>query len=348
MKQRQANYELLRILAMMMVVSLHFLGKGGLLPDMAQEYGVQGYAAWFIEALCVAAVDIYVLISGYFLVEAEFRPRKLASLWLQILFYSLGVPLVCVAAGILPAAQLSLDRLFTWVFPILREHYWFATSYVLLYLFSPFLGRAARQLERKQFRTVLACLLGVYCISSSILPFDIALDRGGYDVTWFVCLYLTAAYLRLYGIPEGLRGRRGFGIYLGSSAGILVLSQFYRKIYLWTGKLEGFVGSPYRYNHVLCLLSAAALFGAFSGIKVTGKTAKWICAAASGTFGVYLLHENEAVRYLWPKWLGADRVSGAGSLVFRWIAAVAVVMTVGILVELGRGKIYGMVKRTQK
>ena len=33
--KRMANLELLRCVAMMMVVVLHFLGKGGLLPELA-------------------------------------------------------------------------------------------------------------------------------------------------------------------------------------------------------------------------------------------------------------------------------------------------------------------------
>ena len=33
-KERMANLEVLRCVAMMMVVVLHYLGKGGLLPDL--------------------------------------------------------------------------------------------------------------------------------------------------------------------------------------------------------------------------------------------------------------------------------------------------------------------------
>ena len=33
-KKRMANLELLRCLAMMMVIVLHYLGKGGLLPEL--------------------------------------------------------------------------------------------------------------------------------------------------------------------------------------------------------------------------------------------------------------------------------------------------------------------------
>ena len=35
-KKRQLNYELLRILAMLMIVCLHYLSKGGLLGDSSR------------------------------------------------------------------------------------------------------------------------------------------------------------------------------------------------------------------------------------------------------------------------------------------------------------------------
>ena len=78
--KRMANIELLRILAMLMVVSLHYLAKGKLLPEMTGTLSGQGYLAWFLEALSICAVDVYVLISGYFLVETGFRCSRLIRL----------------------------------------------------------------------------------------------------------------------------------------------------------------------------------------------------------------------------------------------------------------------------
>ncbi len=59
-KDRQLNYELLRILAMLMIVCLHYLSKGGFLGVPAREQiSVSGYAAWLIEAFCLVAVNVY-------------------------------------------------------------------------------------------------------------------------------------------------------------------------------------------------------------------------------------------------------------------------------------------------
>ena len=62
---RMANLELLRCVAMMMVVVLHYLGKGSLLGDLtAERMGAAGYVAWILESFCIVAVNVYMLLSG--------------------------------------------------------------------------------------------------------------------------------------------------------------------------------------------------------------------------------------------------------------------------------------------
>ena len=100
-KKRQLHYELLRIAAMLMIVSLHYLSKGGLLGDPARaDMTAAGYTAWFVEAFFLVAVNVYVLISGYFGVDARggmtngknvsFREvmRRPLRIWKQVFFYS--------------------------------------------------------------------------------------------------------------------------------------------------------------------------------------------------------------------------------------------------------------------
>lgn len=94
--KRQANFELLRVVAMFMIISLHYLVKGGAavpFPFAAGENPV-GVLAWLIEAFCIVAVNCYVLISGYFLVESAWKPGG-RSLWFYRFFLfsaDYGVP----------------------------------------------------------------------------------------------------------------------------------------------------------------------------------------------------------------------------------------------------------------
>ena len=64
-QKRMANLELLRCAAMMMVIVLHYLGKGNLLADLtARSLGAGQTAAWLLESFCIVAVNVYMLISG--------------------------------------------------------------------------------------------------------------------------------------------------------------------------------------------------------------------------------------------------------------------------------------------
>ena len=86
--ERLYNLDFLRIVAMLMIVTLHFLGKGGVLgvAAMSSRYNL----AWAIEEVCIVAVNCYVLISGYFLIKSRFRLSRLITLSFQVLFLFLS------------------------------------------------------------------------------------------------------------------------------------------------------------------------------------------------------------------------------------------------------------------
>ena len=87
-KARQANIELLRIIAMIMVVALHYLVKGGAAVSLADNFAAINIVLWLIKAICIVAVNVYVLISGYFLLEAKWKISRLVNLWIQVIFSS--------------------------------------------------------------------------------------------------------------------------------------------------------------------------------------------------------------------------------------------------------------------
>lgn len=73
---RNTGLDLLRIMAMLMILTLHYLGKGGAL----QVEGKTSYIVWFLEISCMVAVNVYILISGYFLVDSKFSWKKVFKL----------------------------------------------------------------------------------------------------------------------------------------------------------------------------------------------------------------------------------------------------------------------------
>lgn len=320
MKTREANFELLRILAMLMIITLHFLDKGGILPKPDAVFGPAGYLAWGLEAFCVCAVNVYVLIGAYFLAEGDYRPGRAPKLWLQVFFYAAGIKALALAAGLVPG--MDKYELLQGIFPVIQEHYWFVTAYLLMILIAPLMNDTLRR-----------------------LPVKLPIDRMGYDTVWFLCLYLIGAYIRFHGgkakrISEMLAGYAAAGLLIFAS--LLAVHAYYEK----TGSLGDFINRQYQYNSVPCLTASVCLFLAFRSIRIPqGRASAVICRIASASFGVYLIHEHVDLRYRWPALLGTQRYADSPVFLLYWLPGVAIVYAVCMIIDFARQYMFrGIVK----
>ena len=336
-KKRMANLELLRCVAMMMVVVLHYLGKGQLLPELTGEgLGAQGAAAWLLEGFSIVAVNVYMFISGYFLCTSSFKLSRLLKLWLQVWLYSVGFGLIGMLTGVMTEISVDTHFFLTLLFPVWMEHYWFMTAYIFLYLLLPFVGIALRHMTKQQLRCTVIVLLIVFSVIKSVLPLRLEMDTKGYDCIWYLCVFAAAAYVRRFGIPALEKKGRGILLYVVCSLLVFGGTMALRMVFLKTGSLGRMTGMCMEYNHILPFLAALGLFYAFLKLDFKGKIAGVIVKIAPYTLGVYLLHENLGLRYTWQRWLGVDRVSGVLSLLLHTILAAVAVFAVGIIVDMLR------------
>lgn len=344
--KRQASIEMLRSIAMLMVITLHYLDKGAVLRPLTEIQGFYGYLPWFIESLSIVAVNTYVLVSGYFLLESGFRLKRLVNLVGQVLFYSLAVPVILVLGGVISIGDLTIYNLLFYVFPVQMNHYWFATSYIMLYILLPVLALGVKQLSKAQLKTTILLLLTVFSISKTVLPFLLEIDKKGYDVIWFICLFLIAGYIRLYGLPNINSSKKGFLLYgIGSIltfASIICLAGLSKRL----GKFEYFILAPLDYNHILCLVGAVGLFLGFLHWNLKeGMLSRIFVGIGPYTFGVYLLHENIDIRYLWPQWLKVESFSNSNWLIIHWLVSILLVFVVGITVDFIRAGLFKIIGR---
>lgn len=344
--ERMANLELLRCVAMMMVVALHYLGKGNLLADLAGEsLGGGETAAWLLESFCIVAVNVYMLISGYFLCTSSFKLSRLAGLWLQLEFYSITFGLIGALSGILTETPFDTHYLLTLIFPVSMDHYWFLTAYIFLYLLLPFTGRAVKQMSRRQLQWSVLLLLSVFCFLKSILPLRLETDRMGYDCLWYLCVFLAAAYMRRFGVPFLEKKGRGLLLYVICCLAIFAGTMGLRTVYLNTGSFGLMLKMFLEYNHLFPFLAAAGLFAAFKNLKIQGRAAALVTRISPYTLGVYLLHENIGFRYSWQNWFGASEVNSVMSLLYCTLSAVIVLFCCGILVDMLRNALMGGLHR---
>ena len=348
-KKRMANLELLRIFSMMLVVTLHFLGKGDNLPGLAEEHwDATGYAAWGLESLAIVAVNVYMLISGYFLIESSFKVKRLLQLLLQICFYSFGVAVIAALFGYMPAEGFTLYYLQMILLPVSMHHYWFMTAYVYMYVFSPLISAGIKQLSKKQLQVVIVLLLAIFSAMKSVAPVILGADMNGYDFDWYLCVFVIAAYIRLYGIPFFKNKRRSLFVYLLSAAGIFGVTMGIRFVYFKRGNLATILSICYTYNHILVLMAAVGLFYLFYHMRLKeGVFSRIVCTIAPYTLGVYLWHENVAIRYEWVHWLYnlTGQPNGIPSLLILTVLAVAAIFIIGILLDMLRSLCFKIAHR---
>ncbi|MDE6318119.1 MAG: acyltransferase [Lachnospiraceae bacterium] len=341
--KRQANFELLRIAAMLMIITLHYLVKGGAatpFPFVAKDDPV-GTLAWLIESFCIVAVNCYVLISGYFCVESVWKPGRVVSLLCQVLFYSLLIPAILLLCGVVSVGDLEVYDWIGFVFPFGTEHYWFATAYLVMYLFSPFLAAGIQKMKKRDLQILMALLLTFFSLEKTIVPVYLATDRYGYDFGWFLCLFIIAGYIRLYGISWLEKQSHAVWAYVLSCLLIWLLSLFSNTLGTEIDAFIHYANMPYTYNHLLCLTGAVSLFYVFKNFSVReGRPADLARLLAPCTFGVYLLHEHILVRYEWMKWLGADKVNKSFLFVPHMIGCVLLVYVVGTAVDMVRAWVF--------
>lgn len=345
-KKRMANQELLRCVAMMMVIVLHYLGKGGLLKELTEPgFCSLDFTAWGLESLCIVAVNVYMLISGYFLCESSFKFSRLINLYLQIWVYSFAVGMIGAFTGIMEKTEMDIHFFLTLIFPVNMEHYWFLTAYLFLYVLLPLLTFAVKRMTKQQMQVAVALLVFAFSISKSVLPLRMEMDTKGYHCLWYLTVFLVAAYIRRFGISLQKKKWTSLFVYLVSVALIFGCTMGLRAFYLKTGSFDRMLGMCMEYNHILVLIASVGLFCFFGNLKVGGGFERVICRIAPYTLGVYLLHENLGLRYSWQNLFGADKVNTPMGLIMGTVCAMLCVFTAGILIDMVRAFCMGVLHR---
>ncbi len=344
--KRNANMDILRMISMIMVTMLHALTKSDLLPFMGNEVSANGWAAWVLEVLSVPAVDIFMLISGYFLISSRFKIGRMVEIVLQTLFYSAGAFAIFLLLGRVPPASMNSYDILQHFLPIHMETYWFMSAYVIIYLLLPLIISGVHAMTEKQLQGVILWLLVFECVIKSFLPVRLSMDMKGYSFLWYLTLFLVGARIRLYGFKIVKTARRGWFIYIASTflifAEIFIVSQ----IQLRTGRLKEMTTVSLEYNHILVFFSAIGLFAAFLHAKPLGeKFGRLVCMLSPYCLGVYLLQENLMMRYLWQDWFGLREAmeQSIPVFLFRVLGGVAVMFVLGICVDVLRSVLFRIV-----
>lgn len=294
-KNRNLVIEILRIVAMIMIVCGH-----------AILYGVGNYSDkmgcfWLkvIEYICKSGTDIFVIISGYFMLNSKFSIKKLLLTWLEVFFYSILLYLVMVILG---DNNLSTISFLKALFPISFNQYWFICVYLYMYLCSPFLNLLLMRLHQKAYCMLLGLGWILMVIPASIPVISTFNTEAGNGILWFFMLYCTGGYFCKY--PPKHKARTSFFVAGGLLCLSIILEVLVLHVSTWIGFDGKGVGRFSSFDSFPIYGAAVAIFCAFlqlskKNIKST-RIKKFILFLSRSSFSVYLIHEHPNVRLvLW-------------------------------------------------
>lgn len=344
-KNNTRNYglDLLRCVAMIMIVILHYLDKGKVLTPLSsgEPFKAADVTAWFMEALAIVAVNLYMLMSGYLLYKSSFKLSRLINLVIKVWLYSVIVGLLGIVLGgpVEPVDTYFILRL---LLPISMNTYWFMSAYVFFYLLTPVLGIAARAMSKVQLKFLLVALMVFHVIIKSVIPAKLDGDAFGMNAMWYIVLYFVAVYIRRFtawGDEEGADSAKrpaawiSFVLYVAGAFLVMGEALVIRSIYVKTGSLSYILRISYDYNHILVLITSIALFTGFLSLRIPVKVGQYFGIVGKYSLGVYLLHENLSIRYAWEKLLGCEKVNGVASVILMTLMAAIVVFIIGVIVD---------------
>lgn len=265
---RQSNFEVLRMIAMFLVLMVHanFMSIHAPTADEISNDLISSATRAALESISLLGVNIFVMISGWFSIKATVK--GLSGLLFQVFYFGVIILLYLTLIG---RESFTIGRIYQIV--LLHKSGWFVMSYLILYLLAPVLNKFSEHASRKEFRSVLVSYFAMLIIWGCL---DWSDEIGmGYSALSMVGIYLLARYARRY--IDIRFGGRLFFICWGLN------TVLYLVVLKWSVPIV--VKS---YDNPLIILGAFGLFYYFRNVNV--PTSKVINYIARSTFAVYLLH----------------------------------------------------------
>jgi len=292
-RERQSNIELLRILAIIGVIVLHYNNPGvGGGMTYAQRGSVNYYVLYTLQAIFDCGVNLFILISGYFLCRT-----KKVSLWKAI---ELTVQVMLFGEGIYIAQVIAKQSAFsvkTAVTSMIPTNY-FLILYCAVYILAPFTNALIERLNDRNLKTFVVVSIVLFSVYPTLVDVLGEIEgeeiiglstigkygsQWGYSLVNFLLMYLIGAYLsRSEGGIKAWKTGTLLGVFALSVAVIVGWSMFNVKIGCFREP------SAWEYCNPVIILIAVVVFILFTRINLGSN--KVINKLAAGTFSVFLLH----------------------------------------------------------
>lgn len=352
--KREFNYgiEVLRIISMLMVVVLHVLGQGGILGS-AEYLSLQYHVAWLLEIICYCAVNCYALISGYVMIESNFKYKKYLLMWLQVFAYSIGITLLFMMCN---SQSINLKFVIESFLPVLSRRWWYFTAYTGVFFLVPFLNIMIKGLDKKKMLllcTTLFVLFSVLPTAVSRFWGDLFYTQSGYSMLWLMILYILGAAYKRYENDLADKYKSILKIAIIGWIVCVFITFIFHNLGMYLP--DGFPGKHTIVNNFVNYTSPTMVGGAccmlvvFARLKISSsKLKRCVNSISRLSFGVYLIHVHPLV---W-QWLNRRFVSLAVMPVWKmfWGITISslVIFMLCICVDAVRNKLFQLLKLRER
>lgn len=336
--KRETNMDLLRIVGMLMVITIHCLSYNLVYNPQINIFN--SLIIKFLDILVIPANAIFILLSAYYSIDKKFNLKRILNLWGKTIFYSLLIFLLFKILG-----QKTND--FQSLFPVISGQYWFIDAYLIMSFLSPILNIIMNKLNKKQntFLVIFGIVtLGV--IRVLVNPTGILMGA----MLPFIFLYIIGAYIKKYVEirPKELYMTKYILIAVIITLLSIIIYSVAKRInnaviiYLLTIIFNGIE----EYNSLLGVLMSVYIFMRFRTITIKSKTfTKIISFIVPSIFSVYLIHENVNLKkVLWAN-LGIMNFANSWFMVPYILLMIISVFITCVIIDLIKRGIYYLVKK---
>lgn len=279
--KRDSNLEILRIVSMILIVAHHFSLHGYnfiILPFSSKKIVLD-----FLVLGGKVGVNIFILISAYYLVDQRISYRSLLKLVCRVKLYAL---IFLGLAFLFNRDIIKVKEVVRSFFPIMYQLWWFITAYFLLYLIAPYLNLFLKNISKNELKKLLLLGIILYVILNVFMRAKLFFS----SFLWFIILYMIVYYIKYYSVSSQINKFFVFSMYIFMYISVLVFDYLGDKINIFKLNSLYFI----RENSIFSFLFSIGIFLIFLNLKI--KKSKFINYISSGTLGIYLIHENTFVR----------------------------------------------------
>lgn len=271
---RLLNIELLRIFAMFYIV----LGHLSCIIGNYEELNWVEKLILYIPFGFVPGVNCFVLISSYFLINAQFKVQRIVRITVETLFYTVVLTVICFFLFNKSGEITVYDVIKSfYILGPTKYNYWFISKFIALLALQPFLSKLAMSFTKKQYQLFLCVLIFINTELIGGFPFG-ELYGGGFTLMWFICLFFTGGYLRLHLESHSMK----FWLFL---------TIFFTLVKAMIQYMELTNIISLNYNSIITYGLAISVFMLFKSIRIS-KINNLVKFLSPNILGVYLIHEH--------------------------------------------------------